>query len=118
MSNSLQNKKVVVIGSGFSGLSAACHLAKQGASVTVLEKNGQAGGRARLFEEKGYRFDMGPSWYWMPDVFEKFFNHFIYSGIEQKFYPQRFRQSCHRLYNFMHPTHRIPCTQLHICIIH
>lgn len=76
MSNSLQNKKVVVIGSGFSGLSAACHLAKQGASVTVLEKNGQAGGRARLFEEKGYRFDMGPSWYWMPDVFEKFFNHF------------------------------------------
>ncbi|MFZ9955425.1 MAG: phytoene desaturase family protein [Flavobacteriales bacterium] len=76
MGKSLQNKKVVVIGSGFSGLSAACHLAKHGAKVIVLEKNEQAGGRARLFEEKGYRFDMGPSWYWMPDVFDKFFKHF------------------------------------------
>lgn len=63
MGNTLRGKKVVVIGSGFSGLSAACHLAKAGAKVLVLEKNEQAGGRARLFEEKGYRFDMGPSWY-------------------------------------------------------
>jgi len=76
MEKMLRNKKVVVIGSGFSGLSAACRLAKQGANVIVLEKNEQAGGRARLFEEKGYRFDMGPSWYWMPDVFDKFFKHF------------------------------------------
>ncbi len=76
MTKSLVNKKVIVIGSGFSGLSSACHLAKQGANVVVLEKNDQAGGRARLFEEKGYRFDMGPSWYWMPDVFENFFKNF------------------------------------------
>ena len=76
MAKALQDKKVVVVGSGFSGLSAACHLAKNGAKVIVLEKNEQAGGRARLFEEKGYRFDMGPSWYWMPDVFERYFSSF------------------------------------------
>ncbi len=68
--------KVVVIGSGFAGLSAACCLAKEGCSVTVLEKNATPGGRARQFEADGFKFDMGPSWYWMPDVFEQFFNHF------------------------------------------
>lgn len=70
------SKKVVVIGSGFAGLSAACHLAKAGYSVTVLEKNSTPGGRARQFEHEGFVFDMGPSWYWMPDVFEEFFGHF------------------------------------------
>jgi len=69
-------KKVVVIGSGFSGLSAACCLAKEGYSVTVLEKNDILGGRARQFETDGFVFDMGPSWYWMPDVFEHFFGLF------------------------------------------
>lgn len=69
-------KKAIVIGAGFSGLAAAAHLAKDGAEVTILEKNPQIGGRARMFEEKGFRFDMGPSWYWMPDVFENFFNQF------------------------------------------
>ncbi|MBX7206220.1 MAG: phytoene desaturase, partial [Bacteroidia bacterium] len=69
-------KKSIVIGSGFSGLSTACHLAAKGYEVTVLEKNSQAGGRARVFAEKGFVFDMGPSWYWMPDVFEKFFHSF------------------------------------------
>ena len=69
-------KKVAVIGSGFAGLSAACHLAKRGFEVTVYEKNDTAGGRARRFTAEGFTFDMGPSWYWMPDVFEKFFNHF------------------------------------------
>lgn len=66
-------QRVIVIGSGFSGLSAACHLAKAGMIVTVLEKHDQPGGRARSLMADGFRFDMGPSWYWMPDVFERFF---------------------------------------------
>ncbi|HPH38363.1 MAG TPA: oleate hydratase, partial [Sediminibacterium sp.] len=69
-------KKVVVIGSGIAGLSVACYLAKSGYKVTILEKNNQAGGRARQFKEAGFTFDMGPSWYWMPDVFEKFYKDF------------------------------------------
>jgi len=69
-------KKVVVIGAGFAGLSAACHLAAEGFEVTVLEKNDMPGGRARKFEAQGFVFDMGPSWYWMPDVFEQFFASF------------------------------------------
>ncbi|WKZ58362.1 MAG: phytoene desaturase family protein [Cyclobacteriaceae bacterium] len=66
-------KKVAVIGSGFAGLSAASHLAREGYAVTVFEKNSSAGGRARKFEAQGFTFDMGPSWYWMPDVFERYF---------------------------------------------
>lgn len=69
-------KTVAVIGSGFASLSAACHLAKAGLEVTVFEKNSTPGGRARNFEAQGFTFDMGPSWYWMPDVFEKFFSAF------------------------------------------
>lgn len=69
-------KKVVVIGSGFAGMSAACFMAKAGWNVTVLEKNDMPGGRARQLKEAGFTFDMGPSWYWMPDVFEHFFNCF------------------------------------------
>lgn len=69
-------KKVVVIGAGFAGLSSASYLAKAGFDVVVVEKHSQAGGRARTFEANGFVFDMGPSWYWMPDVFEKFFNDF------------------------------------------
>jgi len=68
--------KVIVIGAGFSGLASASLLAKQGHEVVLLEKNDQAGGRARQFKENGFTFDMGPSWYWMPDVFEDFFNLF------------------------------------------
>lgn len=66
----------IVIGSGFAGLSAATSLADKGYSVKILEKNGQTGGRARQFSESGFTFDMGPSWYWMPDVFEDYFNRF------------------------------------------
>ncbi len=66
-------KKVIIIGAGFSGLAAASVLAQAGYDVTVLEKNSSPGGRARKFAENGFTFDMGPSWYWMPDVFEKFF---------------------------------------------
>ncbi|SIS56055.1 phytoene desaturase family protein [Belliella pelovolcani] len=69
-------KNVVVIGSGFAGLSAATHLANQGYNVSLLEKNSTPGGRARKFEAEGFVFDMGPSWYWMPDVFETYFGHF------------------------------------------
>ncbi len=69
-------KKAVIIGSGFSGLSSAALLAKSGWDVTVLEKHSLPGGRARQFSEDGFAFDMGPSWYWMPDVFEHFFGLF------------------------------------------
>ena len=79
-------KKVVVIGSGFAGLSAASYMAKAGWNVTVLEKHPIPGGRARTFSEAGFTFDMGPSWYWMPDVFETYFNSFgkKVSGVSQK----------------------------------
>lgn len=69
-------KKVIIIGSGFAGMSAACFMAKAGWQVQVLEKNSMPGGRARKMLIDGYTFDMGPSWYWMPDVFEHFFNQF------------------------------------------
>ncbi|AYQ33894.1 NAD(P)/FAD-dependent oxidoreductase [Runella sp. SP2] len=69
-------KKVIVIGAGFAGLSAATSLANKGFEVTILEKNSVPGGRARVFREKGFTFDMGPSWYWMPDVFETYFGKF------------------------------------------
>ena len=70
------NSTVHIIGSGFSSLSAACYLAKAGYAVTVLEKNETFGGRARQFSHEGFKFDMGPTWYWMPDVFEDFFKDF------------------------------------------
>ena len=70
------NKKVIIIGSGFAGLSAASFMAKAGWDVTVLEKHPIPGGRARYIKEAGFTFDMGPSWYWMPDVFERYFNQF------------------------------------------
>lgn len=70
------SKKIIVIGSGFAGLSAACNLAAEGYDVTVLEKNKVPGGRARKYDAEGFVFDMGPSWYWMPDVFEQFFARF------------------------------------------
>jgi phytoene desaturase len=66
-------KNIVIIGSGFSGMSAASFLAKNGYNVTVIEKNDTAGGRARQLMQDGFTFDMGPSWYWMPDVFERYF---------------------------------------------
>lgn len=68
--------KVAIIGSGVSGMAAACYLAQAGAHVTIFEKNSEAGGRARQFKADGFTFDMGPSWYWMPEVFEQFFNDF------------------------------------------
>src|SRR5690606_354873 len=70
-------KKIIIIGSGFSGLSAATALADKGYEVHLYEKNKYPGGRARqITTPEGYIFDMGPSWYWMPDVFEKYFSRF------------------------------------------
>jgi len=70
------NKNVSVIGSGFASISTACYLAHAGYQVNVYEKNAQLGGRARQFVNQGFKFDMGPTWYWMPDVFERFFADF------------------------------------------
>ncbi len=80
--NVLAGRDIVVIGAGFGGLSTAAYLADAGADVTVIEKNDQLGGRAMILEAEGFRFDMGPSWYLMPDVFERFFGHFDRSPRE------------------------------------
>jgi phytoene desaturase len=73
----MKNKKnISIIGSGFSALSASCYLAQAGHVVTVYEKNANIGGRARQLKANGFTFDMGPSWYWMPDVFDRFFADF------------------------------------------
>lgn len=72
----MAQRSVIVIGSGFAGLSAASFMAQKGWKVTVLEKNETAGGRARQWKENGFTFDMGPSFYWMPDIFERYFSRF------------------------------------------
>lgn len=72
----MNKKRIFVIGSGFSSLSAACYLAQAGNEVTIFEKNQDIGGRARQLKRDGFTFDIGPTWYWMPDVFERFFSDF------------------------------------------
>jgi phytoene desaturase len=72
----IKQNNILIIGAGFSSLSAACYLAKWGYNVTVLEKNNSIGGRARQLKRDGFLFDIGPTWYWMPDVFELFFSDF------------------------------------------
>ncbi|WP_034261762.1 phytoene desaturase family protein [Altibacter lentus] len=69
-------KDIVIIGSGFSSLAAASYLARDGHTVTIYEKNATVGGRARQLQKEGFTFDIGPTWYWMPDVFERFFSDF------------------------------------------
>ncbi|GAB2604978.1 phytoene desaturase family protein [Spirosoma areae] len=69
-------QRVLVIGAGFAGLAAATSLANKGYDVTILEKNDMPGGRARVFQAHGFTFDMGPSWYWMPDIVETYFARF------------------------------------------
>ena len=80
--STLSGRSVSVIGAGFGGLATAAYLADAGADVTVHEKNEALGGRAAVMEAEGFRFDMGPSWYLMPDVFERFFGHFDRSPAE------------------------------------
>ena len=70
------SKEIAIIGSGFSSLAAASYLAKAGHQVSIYEKNATVGGRARQLISNGFTFDIGPTWYWMPDVFERFFNDF------------------------------------------
>lgn len=83
MIKSNTKKKIAIIGSGFSGLSAAAYTAKEGHEVHVFEKHSQPGGRARQFKtEEGYVFDMGPSWYWMPDIINNFFNDFGWNSSD------------------------------------
>ncbi|WP_027419805.1 phytoene desaturase family protein [Crocinitomix catalasitica] len=76
------NEEIAILGAGFSSLSAASYLAKAGYDVTIYEKNGQVGGRANQYRKDGFLFDMGPTWYWMPDVFDRFFNDFDRSTKE------------------------------------
>jgi len=90
------NKHIVVIGAGFAGMSAACVLAKEGFKVTILEKNDQPGGRARVWKKDGFTFDMGPSWYWMPDVFENFFA--LFGKTPQDYYELKRLDPAYRVY--------------------
>jgi phytoene desaturase len=89
-------KKATILGAGISGLSAASFLAKSGWDVTILEKNTTIGGRARQFYSDGFTFDMGPSWYWMPDVFEQFYQKFGYTTSD--FYELKRLDPSYRVY--------------------
>jgi len=92
----LAKNKIAVIGAGFAGLSAAIHLAHQGNEVHLFEKHNIAGGRARQFSAKGFTFDMGPSWYWMPDVFDNFFK--TYGHQTSDFYQLKRLDPAFRIY--------------------
>ena len=76
MCNSEKKKKVIIIGGGLSGLSASCYLAEKNYDVTIIDKNESVGGRLTSFKKEGFTFDLGPTWYWMPDVFDNFFKDF------------------------------------------
>ena len=90
------SKKVTLIGAGIASLSAASFLAKAGYDVTILEKNSTIGGRARQFKTDGFVFDMGPSWYWMPDVFERFYEQFGHTSAD--FYTLKRLDPSYRIY--------------------
>ena len=105
--------KVAVIGSGFSGISSACFLAKEGFDVTVFEKNDSPGGRARKLNVDGYTFDMGPSWYWMPDVFESFFKHF--GKLPSDYYQLKRIDPSYRVFFSRHDVLDVPAGISRVC---
>ncbi|MEJ6980629.1 phytoene desaturase family protein [Pedobacter sp. P351] len=92
----MTKSKIAIIGSGFAGLAAAAVLADKGHNVTIYEKNDQAGGRARIWESEGFKFDMGPSWYWMPEVFENFYN--LFGKTTSDFYDLKRLDPSYRIY--------------------
>ena len=101
-------KKATILGAGISGLSAASFLAQSGWDVTIVEKNPTIGGRARQFSHEGFVFDMGPSWYWMPDVFEQFYQKFGYTSSD--FYELKRLDPSYRVYWPDQPHSDIPAT--------
>ena len=108
--------KIAIIGSGFSGLSSAAYLSMAGHEVHVYEKNETPGGRARrLKTHNGYMFDMGPSWYWMPDIFEQFFNDFGYTVSD--FYELKLLNPSFDVVFENHQTISIPVNFSELCIL-
>ncbi|MGN8057185.1 phytoene desaturase family protein [Pedobacter sp. 22163] len=99
---------VTIIGAGFAGLAAAALLAKDGCDVTVIEKNEMAGGRARTWQKDGFLFDMGPSWYWMPDVFENYYN--LFGKTAADFYTLKRLNPSYRIYFGKQDTIDVPAT--------
>jgi len=100
--------QITVIGAGFAGLAAAALLAKDGCDVTVIEKNEMVGGRARTWSKNGFIFDMGPSWYWMPDVFENYYN--IFNKTTSDFYELERLSPSYRIYYGKNDTIDVPAT--------
>jgi phytoene desaturase len=99
---------VIIIGAGFAGLAAAALLAKDGCDVTVIEKNEMAGGRARTWQKDGFLFDMGPSWYWMPDVFENYYN--LFGKTASDFYSLKRLNPSYRIYFGKNDSIDVPAT--------
>lgn len=99
-------KRLVVVGAGIGGMAASALLAKDGFDVTVVERNDQVGGRARIWKKDGYTFDMGPSWYLMPEVFERFFAKFGKTAAD--FYELKRLDPSYRVYFGPHEAHDVP----------
>lgn len=110
--NSAETARVVVIGAGFAGLAAASMLARRGLQVTLLEKNDSEGGRARSFATDGFAFDMGPSWYWMPDIFETYYQHFGKTASD--FYDLRRLDPAFAIFFEQHDTLLVPGDSQHL----
>ena len=69
----MKNKKIIVIGSGLGGLSAAISLKQSGYDVEIFEENAQIGGKLNVLKQQGYTFDPGPSILTLPHIFERLF---------------------------------------------